>query len=69
MERGTVKWFDETKRFGFIQPDIGKKDIFVHSSNVETLDQILDEGDRVEYEVGEGPKGPEAKKVKVIEET
>lgn len=71
MERGVVSWFDEVKGYGFIIPDIkkeGHKDIFVHKSNVETEDQILDKGDRVEFEYGEGPKGLEAKTVRVLEE-
>ena len=66
-ERGTVKWFEETKGFGFITPDIGKKDIFVHSSNIETLTKTLEKGERVEFELGEGPKGPEAKHVTTLE--
>lgn len=68
MERGTIKWFDEEKGFGFIAPDIGQKDLFVHQSNVNTLERTLEKGDRVEYEVSEGPKGLEAKKVTPITE-
>jgi CspA family cold shock protein len=68
MERGTVKWFDEVKQFGFITPDIGKKDIFVHASKVVSLDRVLDKGDRVEYEIEEGPKGPQAKNVTLLTE-
>jgi CspA family cold shock protein len=71
MERGTVSWFDPVKGFGFIIPDVphqGKKDFFVHKSSVETLDQTLEKGDRVEFEIGEGAKGPEAKSVRLIEE-
>ena len=71
MERGTVSWFDPIKGFGFIIPDIkhsNQKDIFVHKSNVETSDQTLDKGDRVEFDLGTGPKGPEAKSVRLLEE-
>lgn len=71
MERGTVNWFDPGKGFGFIAPDVkhqGHKDYFVHKSSIETLDQTLEKGDRVEFEIGEGPRGPEAKSVRVIEQ-
>ena len=68
MERGTVKWFNAQKKFGFITPDGGKKDIFVHASNIENLDRALEEGERVEYEIGEGAKGPEAKNVRSLQE-
>ena len=67
MERGTVKWYDEVKGYGFITSDIGKKDIFVHGSNVNNLEKALETGDRVEYEIGEGPKGPQAKDVRLLE--
>lgn len=68
MERGVVKWFDEAKGYGFITPDTGSKDIYVHRSNVETLTQSLENGEMVEYEIGEGKKGPEAKKVRLLQE-
>lgn len=67
METGTVKWFNETKRFGFITSDSHSGDIFVHATNIESLDQKLEPGDRVQFERTEGPKGPEAKQVRVIE--
>jgi CspA family cold shock protein len=67
-ERGIVKWFEEEKGFGFITPDSGKKDIFVHRSNIETLTKSLEKGERVEFEIGEGSKGPEAKHVTLVEE-
>lgn len=58
--KGTVKFFNSQKGFGFIAPENGGQDIFVHANNVEN--QIQD-GQRVEYELGEGRKGPEAMKV------
>lgn len=64
MSKGTVKWFNDEKGFGFILPDDGGKDLFVHRSNVETAGHTLKEGQQVEYEVGQGRKGPEATKVK-----
>ena len=62
---GTVKWFNSQKGYGFISPDDGGKDIFVHYSKI-TSDgyRSLQEGQRVEFEVGEGTKGPEANEVK-----
>ena len=68
MERGTVKWFDEVKGYGFITPQSGGKDIFVHKSSIDTLSRTLENGALVEYEVGEGPKGKEAKKVRLADE-
>jgi CspA family cold shock protein len=69
VERGTVKWFDEQKSYGFITPDIGKKDIFFHRDDIDTLDRMVEQGDRVEYEPGQGPKGLEAKNVRPFEPT
>jgi CspA family cold shock protein len=65
-ERGIVKWFDEVKNYGFITPDIGGKDIFFHRTDLETLEGTIENGTRVEYEVGSGAKGPQAKKVTAI---
>lgn len=65
MSTGTVKWFNTEKGFGFITPDEGDKDLFVHHSEVQTPGRAqLDEGQKVEFEVGEGQKGPCAKNVK-----
>lgn len=60
MATGTVKWFSDEKGFGFIVPDDGGKDLFIHRSNVETNSQTLKDGEKVTFEVGQGRKGPEA---------
>jgi cold shock protein len=66
MAHGTVKWFNEQKGFGFITQDEGP-DVFVHySAIVETGFKSLNEGDEVEFEVTQGPKGPQAQAVKKI---
>ena len=59
MSKGTVKWFNSSKGFGFINPDDGGDDLFVHHSEIKTDGYAsLDEGQKVEFEVGEGKKGP-----------
>ena len=59
MSKGTVKWFNTEKGFGFITPDDGGKDLFVHHSEVKTSGRAeLNEGQQVSFEAGEGPKGP-----------
>lgn len=65
---GIVKWFSKEKGFGFIQPDKkDEKDIFVHYSDIEGDGfKTLIDGQHVEYEIQEGPKGPKAKNVKVV---
>jgi cold shock protein len=61
---GTVKWFNAEKGFGFITPDGGGKDCFVHFSAIQGSGfKSLDEGERVEFEVGQGQKGPQAENV------
>jgi CspA family cold shock protein len=61
METGTVKFFNEEKGFGFIKPDNGGKDLFVHATGIDN--GPITEGDSVEFEVGEGKKGPCAVRV------
>jgi cold shock protein len=61
MASGTVKWFNDSKGYGFIAPDDGSKDVFVHHSNIEGSGfKSLSEGAKVEFEVRQGQKGPEA---------
>ena len=64
MAQGTVKWFNFTKGFGFIEQEDGD-DLFVHKSQVEGT---IRDGDTVEFEVGEGPKGPNAVNVRKVDE-
>ncbi len=59
MSTGTVKWFNSSKGYGFITPDDGSDDLFVHHSEIKSEGYAsLDEGQKVEFEVGEGKKGP-----------
>jgi CspA family cold shock protein len=67
MKRGTVKWFNEAKGFGFIARDDGEKDIFVHYSAILADGfRALAEGQLVEFEIGDGPQGPQAHNVRAV---
>ncbi|HTK60793.1 MAG TPA: cold-shock protein [Pseudonocardia sp.] len=67
MAQGSVKWFNGEKGFGFIAQDGGGPDVFVHYSEIQgTGFKTLDEGQRVEFEVGQGQKGPQAQSVRAI---
>ena len=64
MGKGTVKWFNEDKGFGFIAPEEGSADLFVHHSEIQMAGRsTLVDGQAVEFDVGEGQKGPCAKNV------
>ena len=68
MAQGKVKWFSDQKGFGFVTPDDGSKDLFVHHSAIQANGfKSLAEGDAVEFETEQGPKGPRATNVKKIE--
>ena len=67
LARGSVKWFNEQKGFGFITPDDGCKDLFVHYSNIVGDGyRNLQDGQAVEYEPADGQKGPEAQNVRAV---
>lgn len=64
MPRGTVKWFDGEKGYGFIRPDDGGEDVFVHHTGIVGSGfKSLDEGEKVTYEVAQGRRGPQAQNV------
>lgn len=66
-KRGTVKWFNDSKGFGFITPEEGGKDLFVHHTNIVSEGfRSLSEGQQVEFEVGQGPKGEHATQVTAL---
>ncbi|MBF0429641.1 MAG: cold shock domain-containing protein [Fibrobacteria bacterium] len=64
MPTGIVKWFNSQKRFGFITPDDGGKDLFVHANSIEG--GMLQDNDKVTFEVGNGEKGPCAETVNLV---
>jgi len=67
LATGTVKWFNDAKGYGFITPDEGGKDVFVHFSAIQADGfKTLPEGAKVEYERSEGQKGPEARNVQIV---
>lgn len=67
MATGTVKWFNGEKGYGFITPEDGTKDLFVHFSAIQGDGyRSLNEGQKVEYEATQGQKGPQASNVRVI---
>ncbi|PTR30457.1 CspA family cold shock protein [Rhodococcus sp. OK519] len=67
MAEGTVKWFNAEKGFGFIAPDDGSADVFVHYSAIQTNGfRTLEENQRVSFEIGQGNKGPQATDVAAI---
>lgn len=66
--KGTVKWFDDVKGFGFIEPEDGSEDCFVHHSEIQATGfRSLKEGDKVEFDRTENPKGPAAENVRKVE--
>ena len=67
--KGTVKWFNPSKGFGFIEREDKEKDAFVHASAIKTSGiRFLNEGDKLEFELEEGPKGPSAVNLKKIDQ-
>ncbi|GAB3289744.1 cold-shock protein [Parasphingorhabdus pacifica] len=67
MATGTVKWFNAEKGFGFITPDGGGSDVFAHYSAIDATGfRTLDENQRVEFEIAQGPKGPQAAQIRSV---
>jgi len=69
FRQGTVKWYDDTKHYGFITEDgVENQDIFFHKSNILSEDQAIEKGQRVEFDVKTGQKGLEATDIKLLNE-
>lgn len=67
MATGTVKWFNAEKGFGFIKPDDGSNDLFAHYSAIATGGyKSLEENQKVEFDVAQGPKGPQAENIRPL---
>jgi cold shock protein len=67
MSTGTVKWFNDAKGFGFITPDEGGKDLFVHFSAIQGSGfKTLAENKKVQYDAADGPKGPQATNIRLV---
>jgi CspA family cold shock protein len=68
MATGTVKWFNDSKGFGFITPDDGGKDLFAHFSAIQGSGfKTLKENQKVSFDVAQGPKGPQAQNIRPVE--
>lgn len=67
MPQGTVKWFNSEKGFGFVAPDGGAEDVFVHYTEIQGSGyRSLEENQRVQFEIGQGNKGPQATGVTIL---